>query len=237
LAVGDAEFQSRCINRINQLRKAGTTIVFVSHNLGAVENLCDRVLLLRHGEISCSGPPRYVISEYEHLLTQTPAWSTAELNENAAAPAAQIISVEVFNSEGRKATIFATGDEARVEVEYLAHERVDDALIEIYFYSMFGNLHSHFSTEVAGKNLHLERGRGIIEFVCPELPFEVASFKIEASIRRRGSSFNDHIDYKHAAGINIVKGKAVHGVFHTPHVWRLKSGSLNDVEALVKKAD
>src|ERR1041385_4329761 len=162
LAVGDAEFQSKCIQRINQLRRAGTTIVFVSHNLGAVENLCDRVLLLRHGEISCSGPPRYVISEYEHMLTQMPTWASAELNDKAALPAAQITAVDFFNSEGRKSTIFATGDEVTIEVQYLAHERLDDVLIEIYVYSMFGNLHSHFSTEI-GNKLDLERGRGIVE--------------------------------------------------------------------------
>ena len=51
LAVGDAVFQTRCIERINQLRNAGTTIVFVSHNLSAVQSLCDRVFLLRQGEI------------------------------------------------------------------------------------------------------------------------------------------------------------------------------------------
>ena len=131
-------------------------------------------------------------------------------------------------------------DLQQVEVEYVAHERVDDVLIEVYFYSMFSNLHSHFSTEVDGNNLNLERGRGIVEFICPELPFEVASFQIQASIRRRGSSFNDHIDYKHAAGINIVKGKAVHGVFHTPHTWRLKHVARkesDDAEALVNKMD
>ena len=239
LAVGDAEFQSKCIDRINQLRTAGTTIVFVSHNLGAVENLCDRVFLLRQGEISCSGPPRYVIAEYEHMLTQTPAWSAAELNDKAALPAAQITAVDFFNSEGRKSTIFATGDEVTIEVQYVAYERLDDVLIEIYVYSMFGNLHSHFSTEV-GNKLDLERGRGIVEFVCPELPFEVASFNIEASIKRRGSSFNDHIDHKHAVGINVIKGKAVHGVFHTPHRWRKKNLAVKetkDVEALLEEAD
>src|SRR6185503_2912364 len=73
LAVGDAQFQSRCLERIDQLRGAGTTIVFVSHNLGAIENLCDRVFLLRHGEVFRSGAPRYVISEYEHMLTSMPA--------------------------------------------------------------------------------------------------------------------------------------------------------------------
>ncbi len=239
LAVGDAEFQSKCIERVNQLRRAGTTIVFVSHNLGAVESLCDRVLLLRRGEIVSSGPPRYVISEYERMLNSMAAAWAPGAGDMAASTAAQITSVACFNSEDHKATIFATGDEARVEVEYVAHELVKDALIEIYFYSIFGNLHTHFSTEVGGSSFDLEPGRGIVEFVCPELPFEVASFNIEASIRRRGSSFNDHVDYKHAVGVNIIKGKPVHGVFHTPHTWRVKRVALkeSDAEAVVKEAD
>jgi ABC-type polysaccharide/polyol phosphate transport system ATPase subunit len=234
LAVGDAEFQSRCLERINQLRRAGTTIVFVSHNLGAVENLCDRVFLLRQGEIFRSGPPRYVISEYEQMLNNMPASAPAGLTNVAALPAAQITSVAFFNSEGRKTTMFATGDEARAEVEYVAHEPVEDALIEIYFYSIFGNIHTHFSTDVDGNRFDLAAGRGIIEFFCPQLPLEVASFNIEASIRRRGSSFNEHLDHKHVASINITKGKAVHGAFHTPHTWRVKSVALQESDDAVR---
>jgi lipopolysaccharide transport system ATP-binding protein len=223
LAVGDAQFQSKCIERINELRKAGTTIVFVSHNLGAVENLCDRVFLLKQGEIFRSGTSRYVISEYEHMLANLPASPRGGLTDVAASPAAQITSVKFLNSEGRQTTMFATGDEARAELEYIAHEPVEDALIEIYFYSIFGNLHTHFSTDVDGKRFDLAAGRGIIEFFCPQLPLEVASFNVEASIRRRGSSFSEHLDYKHATAINMTKGKAVHGVFHTLHTWRIKS--------------
>src|SRR6266576_1797464 len=93
LAVGDADFQAKCIARINQLRNGGTTIVFVSHNLSAVESLCDRVFLLRQGEIYKSGLPRYVISEYEHMLTTMPPSAPASLASTIASAAAQIISV------------------------------------------------------------------------------------------------------------------------------------------------
>ncbi|MFN2529811.1 MAG: ABC transporter ATP-binding protein [Pyrinomonadaceae bacterium] len=235
LAVGDAQFQSKCIDRINQLRKSGTTIVFVSHNLGAVESLCNRVFLLRQGEIFRSGTPRYAISEYEHLLTSTPASASVKLTSVDRSPAAQIISVTFFNSNRFRTTLFATGDEARVEVEYLVHEPFDDAVIEIYFYSFFGNLHSHFSTEVNGDSLDLAPGRGVIEFHCPELPLEVASFNVEASIRRRRSSFTEHVDYKHAGSISIAKGKPVHGAFHTPHTWRIKK--VEPLKADVAAAD
>lgn len=237
LAVGDAEFQSKCIERIKQLRRAGTTIVFVSHNLGAVEGICDRVFLLRQGQIFRSGLPRNVISEYEHMLTNMPASTPARLISTAASSAAAVVSVAFLNSEGRKTTTFATGDEARVDVEYIAHESVDDAVIEIYFYSIFGNLHTHFSTDVDGKRLDLAPGRGLIEFLCPDLPFEAATFNVEASIRRRGSSLSEHLDYKHAAIVNITKGKAVHGAFHSPHTWRMKRMERDDEKTVVKNAD
>src|ERR1700692_535030 len=68
LAVGDAAFQAKCLDRITELKKAGKTIVFVSHNLGAVEGLCDRVLLIRQGQIVKNAAPREAISEYERLL-------------------------------------------------------------------------------------------------------------------------------------------------------------------------
>jgi hypothetical protein len=242
LAVGDAEFQSRCLDRINQLRRAGTTIVFVSHNLGAVENLCDRVFLLRQGEIFRSGPPRYVISEYEHMLTSMPARPAAGLMDVDAVPAAQITSVVFYNSEGRRTTMFATGDAARAEVEFEVHDPVEDALVEIYFYSIFGYLHTHFSTAVDGTRLDLTPGRGIVEFYCPELPFEVAAFNVEASIKLRGSSFNEHLDYKRTTSINITKGKPVHGAFHTPHTWSLRSVAMRESDhdnapAVVRNAE
>jgi ABC-type polysaccharide/polyol phosphate transport system ATPase subunit len=222
LAVGDAVFQSKCIERIQQLRNGGTTIVFVSHNLGAVQSLCDRVFLLRQGEIFRSGPPRDVIAEYEHMLTNMPA-VVAEHGDAGARSAVQITSVSLFNSSGRKTTMFATGDEVRAEVEFVAYERVDDALVELRFYSIFHNLHSHFTTDSEGVKLDLEKGRGVIEFFCPELPFEPAAFSVEASIRRRESDFMDHLDYKTGTSIHVTKGKPVHGSFHTFHTWSAKS--------------
>jgi lipopolysaccharide transport system ATP-binding protein len=59
LAVGDAAFQERCLQRIDELRRAGTTIIFISHDLGAVERLCRRVILMDHGRVAAEGrPPR-----------------------------------------------------------------------------------------------------------------------------------------------------------------------------------
>src|SRR6267142_6430973 len=222
LAVGDAEFQSKCIERINQLKKAGTTIVFVSHNLAAVESLCDRVFLLSHGDVICTGPPRQVISEYERLISEMPASTPEGLTAVVESPPAEIVSISIFNSAGNKTTTVSTGDPIRTEVEYIVHEPVKDAVIEVYFVSVFGNLHSHFSTAVNGEALNLEPGKGVIEFQCPEVLMEVAAFNVEASIKHRGSAFSEHIDHKQAAVLNVGRGKPVHGAFYMPHSFQRK---------------
>jgi lipopolysaccharide transport system ATP-binding protein len=64
LAVGDIDFQQKCYNTFETFKKDGRTIVFVSHDLNAVEKFCDRVVLLENGEIKTEGGSGMVISEY-----------------------------------------------------------------------------------------------------------------------------------------------------------------------------
>ena len=65
LAVGDSEFQQKCLETFEQMRAEGKTVVLVSHDLAAIDSLCDRALLLRHGTIEAIGEPAEVIDFYE----------------------------------------------------------------------------------------------------------------------------------------------------------------------------
>ena len=68
LAVGDAAFQQKCSARIDEFRKRGKTIIFVSHDMSAVRRLCQRVFLIQDGVLLADGPPDQVIARYEELL-------------------------------------------------------------------------------------------------------------------------------------------------------------------------
>jgi len=70
LAVGDMAFQRKCLDRVRALRREGRTIIFISHDLSAVEALCDRVLLMQRGELIADGPPGEVIGQYKALATE-----------------------------------------------------------------------------------------------------------------------------------------------------------------------
>jgi len=64
LAVGDAEFQEKCYRRIKEMRQEGVTIVYVSHNLNSVVDICDRALWLDEGEVRMEGDPEEVVKSY-----------------------------------------------------------------------------------------------------------------------------------------------------------------------------
>lgn len=68
LSVGDEAFQRKCFSRINRIRDNGATVLFVSHSANTVVELCDRAILLDHGELLAEGTPKYVVSRYHKML-------------------------------------------------------------------------------------------------------------------------------------------------------------------------
>lgn len=72
LSVGDEAFQRKCFGRINDLKAQGATILFVTHDAASVLQLCDRAVLLDHGERLLTGPPRVVVAQYQRLAHAAP---------------------------------------------------------------------------------------------------------------------------------------------------------------------
>jgi len=107
-----------------------------------------------------------------------------------------------------------------MNVELVAHERLVDVILDVYFYSVFGNLHTHLSTD--DERLDLGPGQAAVEFSCAEISLGEAAYNVEVAIRSRDASFNEYLDYKSAGVINVARGKPVHGVFHTPHTWSVR---------------
>lgn len=219
LAVGDASFQAKCLDRVTELKRLGTTIVFISHNLHAVSRLCERTLLLSKGAVVRDGPTNDVIADYESMLFHlTP--SAPHGDPKIEKPqAAEIAWLAFYDSSNRKTNSFRTGDSLRAVVQYHVTKPIEDAVIEVYFYSIFGNLHSHFSTLTEGEQLRLSAGTGAIEFFCPEVALEAATFNVDVGIKRRGSRASEFVDCKRAAVLNVTIGKSVVGAFHMPHSW------------------
>ena len=113
LAVGDAEFQKKCLGRMSELRHEGRTVVFVSHDLGAVARLCPRVLWLEEGRIRADGPAADVIDDY--LQATVPRGSEVLLRPTAGA-APRAASVSLIGEDGSRVTRPAAGERLAVRV-------------------------------------------------------------------------------------------------------------------------
>jgi len=80
LAVGDRGFQAKCLEKIDEIKERGHTIIFVSHNLKAIGDICDRVCLLNEGRMIKEGPPEEVLTYYREKIFHktTPQWLPGE---------------------------------------------------------------------------------------------------------------------------------------------------------------
>src|SRR5690606_32835690 len=101
LAVGDAAFVAKCKERIAELRRAGKTLLLVTHDLDAVERWCDEVLWLHGGEVKDRGDPRRVIDHYRQFIEKGEELELLEENRQAAS--AMQTSLETAAEEGEPA--------------------------------------------------------------------------------------------------------------------------------------
>ena len=128
LAVGDLPFQVKCLDRIREIRESGAGILFVSHNLAAVQSLSDRALLLESGEPLLSGGVREVIGAYHELLAL--GSRGAELGSEAGSDAAvRVVSSRAVSVDGSARELWDPGDHVRIEVVVEAREDLGPSLV------------------------------------------------------------------------------------------------------------
>jgi homopolymeric O-antigen transport system ATP-binding protein len=213
LAVGDAAFQAKCLERITELRKSGRTLVFISHDLAAVYRICDRALLLNHGSIVMEGKPRQVIDEYQRMTFagNTTAFSTGT------DPTKPVECTGLsFSSPGHEAV--RTGYPMTARLTYSASCSVNNAVFTIAIYWPSGWLCSQLTTAWSARPANLEPGQGCIEFDCPVLPIVPGMYRIDVSIESDGKPLDRR---ERCTTLRVESGKLVWGDFYIENQWRL----------------
>ena len=147
LAVGDAVFQHRCMRRIKEMQENGTTILFVSHDPGAVRALCNRAILLNQGQKIAEGTPSDVLNRYQKIIMARQQAYEANLSatdqhaENEFVErkplsyvyrhgdhSAEVLQVDLLDTALRPIELVETGQPLMVRVVYVAHADLDDVV-------------------------------------------------------------------------------------------------------------
>ena len=132
LAVGDAKFQNKCLNRMKQLADSGKTILYVSHNMNTIRKLCNRCVVLNKGQLIHDGDTNTAIELY--LAETTTTVTTLEL-ENVPRPSwctlkTKFTRIELFDSE---TCVIKNSTPLSFGVDWIANEDIEDSILRTYF--------------------------------------------------------------------------------------------------------
>lgn len=129
LAVGDAEFQKKCLGKMHDVsEKEGRTVIFVSHNLQAIKNLCQKTIILNNGELFASGDTEESLKKYNDLNRNIKIGAETEINNGnnrRGMGAIRFTSLEVTDSDDNKRFEFELGETIRFKATYRTYKEMD----------------------------------------------------------------------------------------------------------------
>jgi ABC-type polysaccharide/polyol phosphate transport system ATPase subunit len=242
LAVGDAQFQAKCLERINELHRHGRTIVFISHDLAAVERLCSRAILLSHGRIVADGPARDIIDTYQEIGRARDSLEQQAVPGVITSREAEITSVTFYDGHGRPAHVFRTGAPVTVRFNYIAHAPLSDVIFELHVYTIIDGHYGpwcQLSTgSENGEGLSLQPGYGAVEFEIAELGLMPGACYVSARLAQRGQPPGVCIDWRQEClRLRVEAGRDVRGTFYLPHRWRAVRVDASDAGPVAAAAE
>jgi ABC-type polysaccharide/polyol phosphate transport system ATPase subunit len=219
LGVGDAAFQIRSFERINELRRDGATLIFISHDLSAIERLSDRVVLMNRGRIAAAGAPAAMIAQYQTMVSDSFAAAVADAT-SLAGSGARVTNVTFRTPDGIEVPGTTTGGPLAAAVDIEVTSQIDDVVVELFYYSRDGRtLHCQQSTAVSDAPVTLRPGQRRIEFVCEAVGLQPGVYSVGASIRQGHGPAA--IDWWYGTKMLYVEpGKSMRGYFFAAHEWR-----------------
>jgi lipopolysaccharide transport system ATP-binding protein len=184
LAVGDAAFQQKCLGKLGEVGREGRTVVFVSHNIASVKQICTRGILLEHGRIVRDGEIDDVADAYVSEYASAGAEIEFEPEPEKAASFLRLTSKSV---DGRPSAVFGNIDPIVLEAEFAFRETLRDEHVWIRLYDASGLLLVFGTDEDDGAIVPVERepGRYVARFTLPGCLLNEGNYRFRVQIVRR----------------------------------------------------
>lgn len=220
LSVGDQAFQRKSLEKIEEFRREGRTIIFVSHGLLHVLQLCKEVAWLEFGQLRRIGDAQEVIAEYtgesygESVNTETSLgkrWGTGK---------AGITAIEISNDIGNRIEKIESGEGLVMRVSYDAHAVIEDLVVFVKISTLGGVDVWSTSTRTNGVALPRVIGAGAVELRIPSLPLLEGTYLVSAALRNGRETVEfDHWEHGHKFDVHQVN-LFDEGIVKIPSKWK-----------------
>ena len=191
LAVGDQAFQTKCLDRVGELKRQGVTICFVSHAPETVRALCSRAIWFDHGQVKGDGPAETVLSQYLDYSSKIIAQHLAEGADLDSAHRwgnrlIEIGRVRLTDEQGNDRVVFSTGQAMFVHLDYrTTHGPIENPAFGLAIYRQDGVHVCGPNTAFAGLEFPRVAGHGTVKYSIPSLPLLEGLYQISVSVYDR----------------------------------------------------
>jgi lipopolysaccharide transport system ATP-binding protein len=208
LAVGDAAFQKKCLGKMQDVSRTGRTIVFVSHNMAAINALCQRCLILSAGNVDFDGATDKATTRYYADSTNVDRGSdlSGRRREGTGKARFTTLSIQSFDVVGQPLEVAQPGCDLRIDVDLECASDVDDANVAVIFYDRNGYRVIDANTAQKGNLVRLQAGQTArATFLLREVLLKPGRYLIGVWLGREGVETIDHLEY--ATALEFAAGE------------------------------
>ena len=237
LAVGDMEFQQKCLDVFEDYKKRGITMIFVSHDLNSVRKFCNKTLLIKNGQQIAYGETNDIIDRY--IYGRSADTSSADISDvpvtseearvNVSGPSEtdptpikklEITDVKFIDKFGRENTSFVSGDPLTIRIYYVARERLTDLCFGVLFYTDTGVPCFGTNTLIKKCDLGIISGTGWIDFVLGNNPMYQGKYYLTVAAHTKDNKTYDWREKSYTFTMHNPTQNI--GLFDIPCKWEIK---------------
>ncbi len=190
LSVGDETFQRRCAEKFGEMQRDGKTIVVVSHALGQLRSLCDRLAWLRHGELAGIGPTKDVIDQYLGTVSVSRLPGHDGVSKRWGTGDVTITQIQVLDASGTPVEKVHTGDDITLRIGYEVHAAggIERPIVGFGLHRLDGVLVSGVNSREQRVVPELLTGSGHYDFRIPKVGLLTGTYDLSAAIQNESTS-------------------------------------------------
>jgi lipopolysaccharide transport system ATP-binding protein len=237
LAVGDAAFQKKCLGKMGEVSKGGRTVLFVSHNMGSIQHLCNQAMLFDTGVLSHSGTTFETIKIYERtLLMGNDQMRTApniiydienKTNENKSD--FDILRIEILDRDDHPKDMVYTWDTVKFRITFLSRRNIKFASAVLQISSTYDTPLFLCSTQPDSKvSMNINKGQNIVECEFSSLPFSAGEYIVGVGLAipnkewlYRNQQIGKLIVHPKDVYQSGVSPTVTRSILAIPHKWRI----------------
>ncbi len=192
LAVGDVQFQKKCMGKMQEVSAGqGRTVLFVSHNMTAVQRLCPRAILMRKGTVAADGPVAEIVQEYLSYLHESAENAFEDNPERSGTGLVKLTGARVLNAQGISAKGLVAGQPATFEFTYTNPGKVPRAYLAVTVYNHLGDAATQMDTWLYDNDPITLGKEGTFTCRVPNIPFPPGEYRLSTSINPEFGSATD----------------------------------------------